>query len=344
MNTLFTPFSIKSLELKNRIVLPPMCQYAVKKQDGIANNWHTVHYASRAVGGTGLIIVEATAINPDGRLTNYDLGLWDDAQIPALAKIVDLVHENGSKIGIQLVHAGRKAEDMAVPLAPSANAYPGYHMPKEMSIDEIKQTIEDFTAATKRAIKAGFDMIEVHGAHGYLIHQFMSEVINTRTDIYGQERELFGKQIVEAVKAEVPSNMPLFMRLSAREYVDGGYNVDYCLNLAQSFYDAGIDVFDISTGGEDEPGKEKPGNFPGYQIPFGAAFKERFNIPVAIAGILDSPAVAESVVGNQLADLVCVGRAMLRDPYWPYRAQFELTGKVSGEPAPYERAFDMHTW
>ncbi|RIV24124.1 NADH:flavin oxidoreductase/NADH oxidase [Alicyclobacillaceae bacterium I2511] len=340
MTHLFDSFSVKQLHLKNRIVMAPMCQYSVTAKDGRPNDWHFVHYVSRAVGGTGLIIMEMTDVEPDGRITDYDLGLWSDEQIPAFARILDACHQHGAKIGIQIAHAGRKAEDATLPVAPSPLRYPteGYKTPKELTSDEVKRMVERFAQAARRAVVAGADMVELHGAHGYLIHQFHSPLTNQRTDVYGQNLAQFGMEVIQAVKQELPSSMPLFMRLSAMEYVDGGYDLNHALEICRQYKNAGVDVFHLSSGGEGPPGQRRPGNFPGFQVPLARAVKQSLEVPVVAVGMLEDPAVAESVLGNQDADLVAIARGLLRDPYWALHAAVSLRVKPE-VPVPYSRAF-----
>lgn len=342
MVTLNSPFTIKGVSLKNRIVMAPMCQYSVEKKDGIPNDWHFVHYLSRAVGGTGLIIVEMTNVEPDGRITDNCLGLWSDNHIPAFKKIVDGIHEQGAKAGIQIAHAGRKAQDAIQPVAPSPITYPTspgqkpYRTPRELTNKEIKDLVEKFKQAARRAVEAGFDTIELHGAHGYLLHQFMSPNINVRTDEYGQDLAKFGVEVIEAVKSVMPEDMPLLMRMSAIEYIDGGYSIEHSLEMAKRFKEAGVDVFHISSGGEGPPGKLRPGNYPGYQVSFARKFKEELDVPVIAVGILEEPQIAQYVLKNGDADLIAIGRGMLDDPYWAIHAIRETTGEVL-PPKQYER-------
>lgn len=341
MEHLFSPYTLKGLELKNRVVMAPMCQYSVTANDGKPNEWHYLHYTNRAIGGAGLIIMEMTDVEPDGRITDHDLGIWSDDHIPAFSRIIDAAHNHGAKIGIQIAHAGRKAEDAPIPVAPSALQFPGdqYKMPRALSIDEIKRLVDQFGAAAKRAVKAGVDMVELHGAHGYLIHQFQSPVTNHRADPYGQDLAKFGREVVEAVKAELPSAMPLFMRVSAVEYVEGGYGLDHIVDIAKEYQKAGVDMFHVSSGGEGYPAPDKqPGNYPGYQVPFARAIKEALKIPVTAVGMLDNPTLAESVITNGDADLVAVARGMLRDPYWAIHAATALQVKPD-VPKQYVRAF-----
>ncbi|MFF2015214.1 NADH:flavin oxidoreductase/NADH oxidase [Paenibacillus sp. NPDC058177] len=326
MNYLFSPFELSSLQLKNRVVMPPMCQYSVVNKDGIANDWHYNHYVSRAVGGAGLIIIEMTDVDPDGRISDYDLGIWNDEQIPALARIVDAVHAHGAKAGIQIAHAGRKAEDAAVPVAPSAIPFSSKSKtPRELTTEEVKGMVEKFRLGVKRAVQAGVDVIELHGAHGYLIHQFHSPLTNRRTDEYGQDLTLFGKEVIAAAKGEMPEGMPLIMRISAKEYTDGGYDLPQAVEFSKAYKEAGVDMFHVSSGGE---GPVSPANAPGtqaaYQISLAREIKQKLQVPVIAVGKLDEPAVANAVIANEDTDLVAIGRGMLRNPYWALTAADSL--------------------
>lgn len=340
MNHLFTPYEIKGLSLKNRVVMPPMCQYSVTNKDGIATDWHYVHYVSRAIGGASLIIIEMTDVEPDGRISDYDLGLWSDDQIPALARIVEACHQHGAKVGIQIAHAGRKAEDALEPVAPSAIAFDeNSKTPRELSTGEVKEMVEKFRLAVRRAVQAGVDVIELHGAHGYLIHQFTSPFTNKRTDEYGQELTKFGREVIEAAKSEMPEDMPLIMRISAREYVEGGYGINESIEFSKVYQQAGVDMFHVSAGGEGPiAAAGKPGTHVAYQVPLARAIKEALNVPVIAVGRLDDPSLANSVVGNEDADLVAVGRGMLRNPYWAIEAATVLKKEVA-LPKQYEVSF-----
>ncbi|NGZ74964.1 NADH:flavin oxidoreductase/NADH oxidase [Saccharibacillus alkalitolerans] len=340
MENLFSPYTLKNLDLKNRVVMPPMCQYSVEQKDGIATDWHYVHYVSRAVGGTGLIIVEMTDVEPDGRITDNDLGLWSDEQIPALKRIVDAVHGYGSKIGIQIAHAGRKAEDAEVPVAPSAIAFDeGWKTPRALSTQEAKEMVGKFRSSVERAVRAGFDTIELHGAHGYLIHQFHSPLTNKRDDEYGRDRTLFGREIIRAAREVMPEDMPLIMRISAQEYVEGGYGIEESAEISRAYREAGVDMFHVSSGGEGPIGAGgRPGTHAGYQIPLARAIREKLDVPVIAVGRLDEAALANAVIGNEDADLVAVGRGMLRNPYWTIEAEAQLR-RPSTAPKQYERGF-----
>lgn len=340
MERLSTPFALKDLQLKNRIVMAPMCQYSVSAKDGAPNDWHFVHYVSRAVGGAGLIVVEMTDVEPDGRITDYDLGLWSDDHIPAFRRIVDEVHKYGAKIGIQIAHAGRKAEHAAVPVGPSdIPVAAGSPKPRALETAEVKALVAKFQSAARRAVAAGVDTIELHGAHGYLIHQFHSPAINNRTDEYGRDLALFGTEVITAVKREMPAGMPLQLRISAVEYMDGGYDLAHSLDIAQRYKEAGVDMFHVSSGGEGPAGVRKPGNYPGYQVPFARAYKTALGVPVIAVGLLDDPKLAEATVANGDADLVAVARGMLRDPYWALHAIQAVSAAQAEPPKQYMRAY-----
>lgn len=340
MAKLFTPYKLKNMELKNRVVMPPMCQYSVDTKDGMPNDWHQVHYISRAVGGTGLIIVEMTAVHPDGRITDQDTGIWDDRFIPAYRQMVDAVHSYGTKIGIQLGHAGRKAEDANPPVAPSAVRYDGegYKEPRALTTAEVEEMIQAYAEGARRAVEAGFDTVEIHGAHGYLIHQFHSPLVNQREDEYGQDLPLFGERVVQAVRRIVPADMPVIMRVSAREYVDGGYDVDYITEVCRRYRDAGADIMHVSSGGEGPVGAGGMPVGPGYQVEMAAQLKRALNMPVIAVGILDEYEDAEQVLENDQADLVAIGRAMLRDPYWAVHAAKALHAEAD-VPVQYARGY-----
>ncbi|AIQ53035.1 NADH:flavin oxidoreductase/NADH oxidase [Paenibacillus sp. FSL R7-0331] len=340
MSELFTPYELKALTLKNRVVMPPMCQYAVDMEDGVPNDWHFVHYVSRAVGGTGFIIVEMSGIHPDGRITNKDTGIWDDGQIPAFRKITDAVHAYGTKIAIQLGHAGRKAQDANPPVAPSAIAFDDRSKtPQALSAEGITEMIAAYRDGARRAVEAGFDTVELHGAHGYLIHQFHSPLTNIRDDEYGADPFLFGEQVVQAVKEVLPPEMPLIMRISAREYVEGGYDAAYALEFCRRYKAAGVDMFHVSSGGEGPIGSAGvPNAGPAYQVDLAEYIRSGLQIPVIAVGKLDDYREAQAVIEEKKAELVAVGRAMLSDPYWALHAEEALGGvDKANVPVPYER-------
>lgn len=346
---LFTPVTLKNLQLKNRVVMPPMCQYSAT--DGVPNDWHFVHYTSRAIGGVGLIIVEMTNVAPNGRISPNCLGLWNDEQQQAFKKIVDSVHAHGGKIGVQIAHAGRKAQDEPDAVAPSPIHYgeldyAGQNLitPRELTTQEVKDLVQAFQDSVKRAVAAGFDTIELHGAHGYLIHQFYSPKSNRRSDEYGQDKMLFGEQVIKAAKAVMPSEMPLIVRISAQEYGENGFDSDYGAAVAKRFSEAGADVFDVSGGGD---GVLHAGNHPefyaGYQVDLARKVKQATGKPVIAVGMLDDPALADHVLGVGDADLAAIGRALLRDPYWVLNAQYRQNAADAAEmqfvPRQYQRGF-----
>ncbi len=340
MSKLFEPFSMKGLQLKNRVVMAPMCQYSALGQDGMPSDWQFVHLTSRAIGGTGLIIVEMTNVEERGRISDHCLGIWSDQHIPAFRRIIDECHKYGTKVAIQIGHAGRKAEDAPEPISCSPLAFNDKSkVPRELTTTEVKDMVQKFKNGVQRALEAGVDTIELHGAHGYLIHQFSSPYTNIRTDKYGKEKFLFGVEVIKAAKEVMPPDMPLIMRISAVEYVDGGYGLDYGVEMAKRFRDAGVDIFHITSGGEGPIGSVgRPGVHPGYQVPFAERIKKEVGLPVIAVGRLDHPFLAESVLGNDQADLIAVGRGMLRNPYWANEASILLDGKPV-TPSPYERAY-----
>ena len=346
---LLTPIKLKNLELKNRVVMPPMCQYSAV--DGVPNDWHLVHYTSRAVGGVGLIIVEMTNVAPNGRISPHCLGLWNDAQQQAFKKIVDSVHAQGAKIGVQIAHAGRKAQDEPNAVAPSPIHYgeldyAGQNLitPRELTTAEVKDLVQAFQNSVKRAVDAGFDTIEIHAAHGYLIHQFYSPKSNQRTDEYGQDKMLFGEQVIRAAKAVMPAEMPLIVRISAQEYGANGFDLGYGVQVAQRFAAAGADVLDISGGGDGvlQAGKH-PEFYAGYQVDLARKVKLATGKPVIAVGMLEDPALADHVLGVGDADLIAIGRGLLRDPYWVLNAQYQQNASDSSEmqfvPRQYQRGF-----
>lgn len=341
MLQLDSAFSCKGLNLKNRVVMAPMCQYSVDTEDGKPNDWHYIHYVSRAVGGTGLIIMEVGAVDPEGRISNRDLGIWSDTHITDYQRIVSEIHKNGAKVGIQIGHAGRKAENAIQPVGasdipvgvPNDGKSKG---PRALTTEEVKVVINQFREATRRAVEAGFDTVELHGAHGYLLHQFHSPGINNRKDEYGQDLSRFGVEVIKAMKSVMPEEMPLIMRISAIEYMDGGYKLEHSLDLAKHYKVAGVDIFHISSGGEAAPGVLKPGNYPGYQINFARAYKQELKVPIIAVGKLEDAQLAQATIANNDADLIAVGRGMLNDPYWALHAINAVTGNVE-PPVQYER-------
>lgn len=334
---LFTSYTLKDVTLKNRIVMSPMCMYSSHEKDGKVQNFHKTHYTSRAVGGAGLLIVEATAVTPQGRISDRDLGIWDDEHIAGLRELVSLMKEEGTKTGIQLAHAGRKAVVDGDILAPSPIAFDEtYKQPKEMSVEDIKETVEAFRQGALRAKQAGFDIIEIHGAHGYLLNEFLSPITNKRTDEYGgsaENRYRFLKETITAVK-EVWDG-PLFVRISANDYLEGGMDPEQYIEMTQWMKQDGVDLIDVSSGAV-APARIKA--FPGYQVPFSDTIKHGADIPTGAVGLILSPAQADEIIQNDRADLIFLGRELLRDPYWPRTAAKELNYEIT-PPKQYERGW-----
>lgn len=340
MTDLFTHFLLKNLRLKNRIIMSPMCQYSAHLKDGMPSDWHFVHYSSRAVGGASLIMMEMTAVEPDGRIKDEDLGIWLDDHISAFARVAEGVHLFEAKVGIQLGHTGRKAKDAQQPLAPSPIPFgEEYKTPREFTTDEVKKTVEKFQHAARRAVAAGVDTIELHGAHGYLFHQFHSPHSNKRKDEYGQDLTRFGVEVIQAVRSEMPSEMPLLMRISGVEYMEAGYGLDYSQQFCRAYHKAGVDMFDVSSGGEAIriPGTGIPVGV-GYQVPFAKSIRQELNVPVIAVGKLEDAHAANSVIEQEEADLVAIGRGMLHDPYWALHAAQKLNHKLE-PPLQYTRGF-----
>ncbi|MDQ0246318.1 2,4-dienoyl-CoA reductase-like NADH-dependent reductase (Old Yellow Enzyme family) [Bacillus fengqiuensis] len=339
MSTLLDSFEIKGLHLKNRIVMPPMCQYNVQAKDGKPNDWHFTHYTSRAVGGAGLIIMEMTDVDPDGRITDYDLGIWSDDHIPAFEKIIKSCQSYGAKVGIQIAHAGRKAEDTKNPVSCSPIAFSDrFQTPRELATEEVEEMVTKFEKAFKRAVQAGVDTIEIHGAHGYLIHQFQSPLTNKRKDKYGEDKCLFGVEIIRAARRVMPESMPLIMRISAIEYAEGGYDLDYSTEVARRYKEAGVDIFHVSSGGESTKGPKTAG--PGYQVDLAQAIKNALQVPVIAVGRMEDPQLSNQVIREGEADLVAVGRGMLRNPFWANEASLALGGEVI-IPEPLKAGFSI---
>ncbi len=349
---IFTPITFRSVTAKNRIMVSPMCQYSA--DDGVANDWHFQNLASRAVGGAGIVFTEVAHTEPTGRITPYCLGLWNDTQRDALARIVRFVKSQGAVAGIQLGHAGRKGStarpwDGGKPIAPADGGWEiiapsaiafgeGYAVPVAMDKAMINETIAQFVANTRRAREAGFDMVEVHAAHGYLIHEFMSPISNRRTDEYGgsfENRIRYLLEVVDAVRSEWPDDKPLFVRISATDWIDGGWDLDSSIKLAQLLKEGGkVDLVDCSSGGLSP--QQKITLHPGYQVPFAAAIRSRAQIATGAVGLINSPELAEQIVASGQADVIIMARAMLNDPYWPLHAAKVLKTKIAWPPQ-YER-------
>lgn len=316
MNRIFEPFKLKNLLLKNRVVMPPMCMYMA--EDGFANDWHFTHYATRAVGGVGMIIMEATGVLPEGRISTSDLGLWKNEQIEPLRHIVDFVHTQECAIGIQIGHAGRKSnvfeEDAS---APSAVAFSeDFPVPHEMEQLEIDKVVNAFRASAARALEAGFDALELHGAHGYLISSFLSPLSNHRQDSYGGslvKRFRFLKEILDAVKLEWPSDKTLILRLSADEYAPGGSNLEEKVKIASMAKAMGVDLVHVSSGGIVSVPMDV---YPGYQLTHSEAIKKGAGIPTIAGGLVTREEQVQEILCNHRGDLVFVGRELLRNPYF----------------------------
>lgn len=334
---LFDPFSIRGLELKNRILMAPMCMYVCEKEDGIVTDWHLHHYAARAVGQVGLLIVEATGVVPNGRITSKDLGLWSDDHIEGMSKLAKTIKDNGSVAGIQLGHAGRKCEVPGEIHAPSKIAFSDkYQMPTELTISEIKEIVAAFASAAVRAQKAGFEVLEIHAAHGYLLTQFLSPMSNKRTDAYGgslENRFRIIKEVIEAVRAEYDG--VLFVRISATEYHEEAFTAEDSVVISKWMKELDVDLVDVSTGGNI---LVKINSFPGYQVPYSGKIRNEAQIATGAVGQITTGIQAEEILQNEQADLILIGRELLRDPYWPRTAAKELNIKIE-VPAPYFRGW-----
>lgn len=351
-SALFSPLTIKSITLKNRLAISPMCQYSAV--DGFANDWHLVHLGSRASGGAGLIIQEATSVSPEGRISPEDLGLWKDEQIEKMQQINRFIISQNSVPGIQLAHAGRKASaaspwnggrKVAIEnggwntVAPSAIPfYDTDPAPLALDLDGIQKVIADFKSATKRAVQAGFQVMEIHAAHGYLMHQFLSPLSNTRTDAYGgsfENRIRLTLEIVAAVQAEWPENLPLFVRISATDWAEGGWNLQESIALSKILKEKGVDLIDASSGGAVTQQQIPVG--PNYQVPFAESIKKEVGILTGAVGLITEAAQAEEIVSSGKADLVLVARESLRDPNLGLTFAHELNAEITW-PKQYERA------
>jgi 2,4-dienoyl-CoA reductase-like NADH-dependent reductase (Old Yellow Enzyme family) len=353
MAHLFDPLSIRDLTLANRVFVSPMCEYS--SVDGYANDWHLVHLGSRAVGGAGLVLTEATAVVPEGRISPQDLGIWSDDHVPALRRIVSFIHEQGSVAGMQLAHAGRKASTRrpwegsgtvaeaeggwSNVMAPSAIPFvENYPMPKALTLDGIQNIVAAFASAARRACDAGFRVIEIHAAHGYLIHEFLSPLSNHREDAYGgsfENRTRIICEIVAAVRSSWPKGAPLFVRISATDWVKGGWDLEQSIELARALKRVGVDLIDCSSGGT-VPHAVIPAS-PGYQTPFAQRIRQAAEIMTGAVGLITSPVQAEQIIATGEADAILMAREFLRDPYWPLRAARELDQPIAW-PVQYLRA------
>jgi 2,4-dienoyl-CoA reductase-like NADH-dependent reductase (Old Yellow Enzyme family) len=352
MSHLFQPLTLRALTLPNRIAVSPMCQY--QAEDGLVNDWHLVHYGGLAQGGAGLVITEAAAVVPEGRISPEDLGLWNLAQAEGLARIVHFIKGQGAVPGIQLAHAGRKASAFApwrgngsvlpaaggwTPVAPSALPFDtGWTVPTALDEAGILAIIEAFVDAARKAIAAGFQVIEVHAAHGYLLHQFLSPLSNQRTDAYGgsfENRTRLVREVVGALRTILPEDMPLFVRISASDWVEGGWDLDQSVALSKELKALGVDLVDCSSGGLSPRQKITLG--PGYQVPFAARIRAETGLPAGAVGLITEPQQAEQILAEGSADLILLARELLRDPRWPLRAA-QVLGAEAPWPASYARA------
>ncbi|MDI5968942.1 NADH:flavin oxidoreductase/NADH oxidase [Streptomyces sp. SL13] len=368
MSALFEPLTLRSLTIPNRVWMAPMCQYSAAADGpdtGVPNDWHLAHLAARAVGGAGLVLTEATAVSPEGRISPADLGLWNARQQEAFARINRLLTEQGAVAGLQIAHAGRKASAAApwdgggslpagggagwTALAPSAVPFnDDFPAPDEMTTEQIRAVVGQFADSARRALAAGFKVVELHGAHGYLINEFLSPHSNHRTDSYGgpfDNRVRFALEIVDAVRAVWPEELPLLFRVSATDWLqenaaDGcgnvGWTADETVRLAKELLAHGVDLLDTSTGGNVAGVRVPTG--PGYQVPFAARVRQETGMPVAAVGLITEPRQAEEILTSGQADAVLLGRELLRDPYWPARAARELGAAVTPPPQ-YGRAW-----
>jgi 2,4-dienoyl-CoA reductase-like NADH-dependent reductase (Old Yellow Enzyme family) len=352
MARLFEPWTLRSLRFANRIFVSPMCEYS--SVDGFANDWHLVHLGSRAVGGAALVLTEATAVTAPGRISPQDLGIYDDRHVEGLARIVRFVRGQGAAAGVQLAHAGRKgstprpwdggkvvlpADGGWEPVGPTAEAFtPGYPVPRALAEDEIPGIVAAFRKAAERAREAGFDVVEIHAAHGYLIHEFLSPLVNTRTDAYGgsyDHRVRLCLEVAEAVREVWPEGLPVFVRLSSTDWKEGGWDVDSSVELARRLRERGVDLIDCSSGGAVSDAKITLG--PGYQVPFAERIRREAGIATGAVGLITDPAQADAIVRDGQADAVLLARELLRDPYWPLHAAQALGAEIAW-PAQYLRA------
>ena len=354
MSKLFSTYKLRDLEFKNRVFVSPMCQYS--SRDGMPTDWHLVHLGSRAVGGAGLVTVEATAVSPEGRISPADSGIWSDAHAEAFKSIARFIKEQNSIPAIQLAHAGRKAstdvpwrggkglkeseggwQTLAPTAVPFADDYP---LPREMTLDQIKETIKQFADAARRSLDAGFEVVEIHMAHGYLLHEFLSPLSNLRQDEYGGSfaaRTRFPLQVAEAVRDVWPASLPLFVRISATDWAEGGWDLPQSIEFSRQLKLRGVDLIDCSSGGLIPNVKIPVG--PGYQVPFAAEIRKDAEVATAAVGMISEAKQAEEIIAGEKADVVFLARAMLRDPYWALHAARELGVDVAW-PIQYGRAKD----
>lgn len=348
MSLLFSPHKLRSVSLKNRIAMSPMCQYSAR--EGHVTEWHLLHYPTRAVGGVGLVMVEATAVEARGVISPDDLGIWSDEHIAGLQELTQRIRTAGAVPGIQIAHAGRKAGTTSpwqggqplhrwTPVAPSPLAFhQGWPVPQALDEAGLEQIRQAFQQGARRALAAGFKVLELHMAHGYLLHSFLSPLTNHRSDRYGGSREnrmRFPLEVVEAVREVWPEELPLWVRVSASDWVEGGWDITDTVEFARELQKRGVDLLDCSSGGA-IPGVKIPAG-PGYQVPFAAQVRLSTGLSTGAVGLLTEPLQTEAILQAHQADLILLGRVLLRDPYWPYRAAQALGAKVW--PVQYERAF-----
>jgi 2,4-dienoyl-CoA reductase-like NADH-dependent reductase (Old Yellow Enzyme family) len=353
MPHLFEPFTQRDVTLRNRVIVSPMCQYS--SINGYANDWHLVHLPSRAVGGAGLVFTEAAAVTPEGRISPQDLGIWEDGHIPALSKVVALIQAAGAIAGIQLAHAGRKASTAPPweggktvgleqggwqPLAPSTIAFNADSpTPQAMNREHIQGVVDAFGQATRRSLEAGFKLIEIHAAHGYLLHEFLSPLSNQRSDEYGgsfENRTRLLREVVTRVREVLPDTYPLWVRISATDWVNGGWDIEQSVALSEKLKSLGVDLIDCSSGGN-VPGAKIPVGA-GYQTPFAERIRREAAIATGAVGMITTPEQADHIIRTEQADVVLLARAFLRDPYWALQAAKQLGYKVP-VPVQYERAW-----
>lgn len=356
MSKLFEPLKLREIELRNRLWVSPMCQYS--SRDGMPNDWHLVHLGSRAVGGAGLVVMEATAVSPEGRISPSDAGIWSDAHAESYQRITKFIKEQGAVAGIQIAHAGRKASTSEPwhggkivdegyggwePVAPSAIAFADdFPPPREMTKEDIERVTEDFVAAARRSIEAGFEMIEIHAAHGYLFHEFLSPLSNKRADEFGgslENRMRFPLEAARKVRAVVPESLPVFVRISATDWTAGGWNLKQSIEFCKELKNIGIDLIDVSTGGNVPDAKIPVA--PGYQVEFAAEIRQQVSIPTGAIGMITEAKQAEEILQNGEADAVFIAREFLRDAYFPFTAAKELGENLSYVPKQYGRAIDL---
>lgn len=353
---LFKPLQVNGIEFANRTWVSPMCQYSAT--EGFISEWHRVHLGAFATGGAGLVLVEASGVTPEGRITPSCPGLWSDEHVEKFRPIIDFAHSMGTRIGIQLAHAGRKGSSFepwngsgSVPVdnggwetvAPSAVPFGDYDLPKALTREEITALVDAFVAAAKRVVKVGFDVVEIHAAHGYLLHEFLSPLSNLRDDEYGGDfvgRTRLLREIATAIRAAIPTSTPLFVRVSATDWVDGGWDLEQTIELAKELKKIGVDLMDVSSGGLVHDAKIPFG--PNYQVPFAAAIRKEAEIPATAVGLITEPKQAEEIVAGGQADAVMLARAYLRNPHWTLNAAEEL-GVVIPWPKQFDRARTLHS-